>query len=59
MNMKKRDSLLDLMKGVGILLVMFAHIYKGQLTYFIYLFHMPLFFIITGCTLAYSKNRGG
>lgn len=51
-----RDTLIDTAKGVGILLVVFAHIYKGNITDIIYYFHMPLFFILTGCALTYSKN---
>lgn len=51
----KRDFVIDIAKGIGILLVVFAHIYKGDLQSIIYLFHMPLFFMLTGCALSYSK----
>lgn len=55
--MHKRDSLIDLMKGTGMLLVIFAHTYHGLATQLIYLFHMPLFFLLSGAALTYS--RGG
>lgn len=55
--MKERDSQLDVLKGIGIVLVVFAHTYKGCLSGLIYLFHMPLFFFLSGAALNYSKNR--
>ena len=42
-----RSSIFDILKGIGIILVVLGHcgfIY----TNFIYMFHMPLFFIVTG-----------
>ena len=39
---------IDILKGIGILTVVYAHIHKGTITDFIYLFHMPLFFFISG-----------
>lgn len=56
--MKVRDKLIDIAKGVGILLVVFAHTYSGTLSGIIYYFHMPLFFMLTGCALTYSSRRG-
>lgn len=45
----KRISYIDALKGVGILLVMLGHnSFNDYLTYFIYFFHMPLFFFISG-----------
>ena len=41
-----RDRSLDIMKGIGILLVVFAHVYHNS--GLIYLFHMPLFFYTFG-----------
>lgn len=51
-----RDKLIDVAKGIGILLVVFAHIFEGTATDFIYLFHMPLFFYLSGSTFSFSKN---
>lgn len=54
--MMTRDYTLDILKGIGILLVVFAHTYHGELTDDIYLFHMPLFFIASGCMYALGKD---
>lgn len=54
--MNKRDVTFDLMKGLGILLMMVCHmpdIPKG-VHQFVYSFHMPLFFIISGY---FTKKR--
>lgn len=49
-----RDQTLDIAKGIGILLVVVGHIYTyNQL---IYLFHMPLFFVLSGAGLSYSRH---
>ena len=53
-----RDSLLDALKGYGIMLVVFAHIFKGVATRVIFTYHMPLFFFLSGAALVYSHNNG-
>lgn len=53
----QRDVLIDITKGLGILLVVLAHTYSGGLQDIIYYFHMPLFFVLTGCALTYSKTN--
>lgn len=41
----KRMSYIDIMKGIGIFLVIWAHLSRDlMVTSFIYGFHMPLFF---------------
>lgn len=52
-----RLDYLDIAKGIGILLVLFGHNLGGfpQFTIWIYSFHMPLFFIISGWLYAYKK----
>lgn len=46
---KKRIDYLDIAKGIGIILVLVGHISKNdEINRFLYLFHMPLFFIISG-----------
>lgn len=50
----KRDCRLDIMKGIGILLVVFAHVFHKS--GIIYQFHMPLFFILSGAAMTYSKS---
>ena len=44
----KRISWIDMAKGYGTILVIFAHIHYGGLRTWIYTFHMPLFFFLSG-----------
>lgn len=50
---------IDVIKGLGILTVVAGHIYGGEISRNIYIFHMPLFFFISGHlfnpTLEYKK----
>lgn len=53
---KQRDDHIDVIKGIGIILVVFGHNWivlkeKGELFQAIYSFHMPLFFFIAGIFL--------
>ncbi len=49
MNQSNRIIWVDIAKGIGILLVLIGHISQNQyISSFIYCFHMPLFFIISG-----------
>lgn len=44
-----RDVTFDIMKGIGILLVLVGHVYEWQsVRQFVYTFHMPMFFIVAG-----------
>ena len=43
-----RISWLDMAKGYGTLLVIFAHLGAGSIRTWIYTFHMPLFFLLSG-----------
>ena len=54
--MRNRDITLDVLRGLGILLVVFAHTNTTALSTVIYSFHMPLFFVISGCALTYSSQ---
>ena len=46
---EQRDNSLDVARGIAIILVVMGHIWTGGLFHeWIYSFHMPLFFIITG-----------
>jgi fucose 4-O-acetylase-like acetyltransferase len=63
---------IDVAKGIGICLVVFGHATNGLVTagvlhweaplkhvfYFIYTFHMPLFFFISGITVRRSLQKG-
>lgn len=46
---KQRIDYIDIAKGIGILLVLWGHLYVCDYVHSaIYLFHMPLFFFISG-----------
>ena len=45
---KERDIVLDILKGIGILGVVAGHC--GVLGHFFYVFHVPLFFFLSGGT---------
>ena len=60
----KRLEYLDCVKGFGILLVILGHIYawnpdinRGIIVTWIYSFHMPLFFIVSGMLIKYKYNN--
>ena len=46
----ERIEAFDILKGIGIILMIVAHTYgpNSMIWDFIYAFHMPLFFIVTG-----------
>lgn len=53
-----RDMTIDIVKFIGIVLVVFAHTVTNEsLHNIIYCFHMPLFFIISGMTFFYSYRN--
>lgn len=49
--MIQRNEAVDVLKGIGILMVLVAHSLGGYVSQFAYTFHMPLFFIVTGLFL--------
>lgn len=51
--MEQRKSYLDIAKGIGIIFVVWGHA-NGPFSSYIYQFHMPLFFLISG--LLFNKN---
>lgn len=48
----------DTAKGIGIILVLIGHIFPRDLVDSIYLFHMPLFFFLSGFTLSPQNGLG-
>lgn len=49
---QKRLEYIDILKGIGITLVVLGHVTtNSDLYHFIYAFHMPLFFIVSGMFL--------
>lgn len=53
---KRRLSWIDVLKGVGMVLVMFAHAsLPNEIRKYIYTFHLPLFFCISGYLFSVKK----
>lgn len=51
----KRIEALDIAKGIGIILVIIGHMSSSYLRNWIYSFHMPLFFILSGICFKTEK----
>lgn len=56
-SIKCRDTVVDVAKGIGILLVILGHL-KNPIMDFIYAFHMPLFFFISGMFVKKGLSLG-
>ena len=54
--MRERDRSVDVLRGIGMLFVIIGHIFDGQWTRYIFSFHMPLFFFLSGFCLR-KKER--
>lgn len=55
---KERDNTVDVLKGIAILLVVIGHFSPvQQVENFIYSFHMPLFFFLSGIKFWYSFGK--
>lgn len=54
--MDKRIQWIDMAKGYGILLVIIGHMYIFNLSSWIYSFHMPLFFVVSGYVFKVKTN---
>ncbi len=69
--MEKKDPLISMVKGMAIILVVYGHViqrsmaahgadfYLNPAFKFIYTFHMPLFFFISGYLMAWTLGRTG
>lgn len=57
-NYKRRESI-DMAKALAIIFVILGHILPKEsvLKQYIYSFHMPMFFILTGIVLKYKENE--
>jgi fucose 4-O-acetylase-like acetyltransferase len=51
----KRIEWIDTAKGIGLLLVMIGHLHVPYITTWIYFFHMPLFFFLSGVVFSEQK----
>lgn len=55
-----RQEYIDIAKGLGILCVVYGHTFGfDEFGNFVYLFHMPLFFILSGAFLGMRKGVVG
>lgn len=62
MKVTKRIAYIDYSKGLGILLIMFAHTiqwFESMLLVnrYVHSFHVPIFFIAAGCLAYYQRER--
>ena len=58
--MSSREPVFDVMKGIGIILMLVGHIPPGEKVYgIIYSFHMPLFFLVSGAFAKVNGNAKG
>lgn len=54
---KKRDATIDIAKGIGIYLVCLGHTTSNEVVLkWLYSFHMPLFFFLSGIFHSQSEN---
>lgn len=58
MRTKHRITEIDIAKAIGILCVFIGHRTSGVLHNYVYLFHMPLFLILSGCMIREEKVPG-
>ena len=54
--MNSRSKYMDMAKGIGIFAVIVAHIGVGKIGIWLYSFHLPLFFIISGYFFQFQEN---
>ncbi len=53
-----RNAVVDNIKAIGIVLVIMGHVsQQAVLSKWIYSFHMPLFFFISGCMFMFSRKE--
>ena len=57
--MPERIVWVDFAKGSAIILVVLGHFSEGDLQKFIFVFHMPFFFVMAGYLLNFNKWGGG
>lgn len=55
--MKDRFDYIDIAKAMGMLTIMWGHIAMGKSVTFVYAFHIPLFFFLSGMVFVKEKYR--
>lgn len=58
MTNKSRDTVLDITKGIGIIFMVLGHMHFSDDVFnkYVYAFHMPLFFIVSGMLFNEKKT---
>ncbi|MGO4994964.1 acyltransferase family protein [Jeotgalibaca porci] len=51
-----RLSYLDYARGLGIVFIVYGHVFSDAFSMWVYSFHVPLFFVISGC-IANHRNK--
>lgn len=55
---KKRISYIDVAKGIGMFCIVFGHVMKsGYLRQMMFAFHVPFFFLLSGMTYRFKKEK--
>ncbi len=54
--MKKRDRAVDILRGFGMILIIVGHCFETSWTRYIYSFHMPLYFFLSGYCVGGRKK---
>lgn len=54
---KMRNATFDILKGIGILLVIIGHTFMKEIGPYIQAFHMPLFFVVAGYFFKYKPVK--
>ena len=54
-DIKNRIEWIDIAKGIGIILVIMGHTIALRYSQWLYTFHLPLFFLLSG--LVYNENK--
>src|SRR5512139_414041 len=55
---RQRDLSVDAARGIGVILVVFGHTFQVySVTSYVYAFHMPLFFLLSGYTFNIQNYR--
>lgn len=54
-DVKNRIEWIDTAKGLGLIFVILGHLHTPYISSWVYLFHMPLFFFLSGVTFSGGK----
>jgi len=55
---EKRIEVIDRVKGIGILCIVFGHVFPMTMfTQWLFAFHVPLFFLVSGFTYRFDSNK--